>query len=473
MTLIEFSGREVVRRIQAREVTCAEVMATVLDRIGAVNDRVNALVSLRDRDALMAEAAAADAALAAGGPTGPLFGLPIAVKDLANVAGMRTSMGSPITEGTTAPADDLFVERMRAAGAIFIGKANSPEFGLGSHTINPVFGPTLNPYAPDRSAGGSSGGSGAALAMRMQWLCDGSDAMGSLRNPAGWNNVYGFRPSWGRIPPDPGGDVVMHPLSTMGPMARDVEDLALLLDVMAGPDPRAPFGPVPDSFAGRVDTDVKGRRIAFMGDWGGAWPTEEGVLPLCAAAAQVFADLGCTVEEVASPFPAAELWDSWTTLRSFSVVGRLGPLYANPRTRTQLPPQAIWEVERGLALSSNDILRASTIRSRWHAAAADLFAAYDAFILPTAQCFPFPVGDRHPTRIGDTKLDTYHRWMECVIPASLGGFPALGAPAGFSAAGLPIGIQIVGRYGDDLGVLQLGQAYHAATGWPQRHPPAA
>jgi len=473
MTLTDLSGREIARRIAARDTSAVEVMTAALDRIAAVNGRVNALVSLRDRDALLAEAATADRALDAGTPAGPLHGMPIAVKDLANVAGLRTSMGSPITEGTISAADDLFVARMRQAGAIFIGKANAPEFGLGSHTFNPVFGATRNPYAPDRSAGGSSGGSAAALAMRMQWLCDGSDAMGSLRNPAGWNNVYGFRPSWGRIPPDATGDVVMHPLSTMGPMARDVEDLALLLDVMAGPDPQAPFGPAPERFAGRLDAELKGRRIAWAADWGGAYPMEEGVLALCEAALDTFSDLGCEVETIAPPFPADDLWESWTTLRAFSVLGRLGPLYDRSGTRAQLRDVAVWEVEKGLALTPRDILRASTLRSRWHAAAAQLFARYDALILPTAQCFPFPVEQPHPTRIAGRGLDTYHRWMECVIPASLAGLPALGAPAGFSPEDLPMGIQIIGPYGGDLGVLQLGAAYHGATGWPDRRPPEA
>lgn len=471
MDLTRESGREITRRIASRELRVTEVMQATLDRIEAVNGSVNAIVSLRDADELMDEARGADRALDAGAPAGPLYGLPIAVKDLANAAGMRNSMGSPLTEGTVSESDDLFVSRMRAAGALLIGKANAPEFGLGSHTFNPVFGPTLNPYAPDRSAGGSSGGSAAALAMRMQWLCDGSDAMGSLRNPAGWNNVYGFRPSWGRVPPDPGGDVVMHPLSTAGPMARDIDDLALLLDVMAGPDPRVPFGPAPDGFAGRTNAEVKGRRIAWGGDWGGAWPMEDGVLALCEQALGAFTDMGCEVEAIEPPFPAEELWESWTTLRSLSVLGGRGALYDDPASRDRLRDVVIWEIEQGRALTPQAILRASALRSRWHAAAARLFERYDAMILPTAQCFPFPVDTTYPKTLGGQSMDTYHRWMECVVPASLAGLPALGAPAGFSAEGLPMGIQIIGRYGADLSVLQLGQAYHAATGWPDRRPP--
>ena len=471
MTLTDLTARALSDKISAREVSCVEVMQAALDRIAAVNGPINAIVSLRPAEDLLAEAAEADAALADGATPGPLFGMPIAVKDLANVAGLPTSRGSPITANDIAAEDDVAIARMRAAGAIFIGKTNTPEFGLGSHTFNPVHGATRNPYGLDRTAGGSSGGAGAALAARMQWVCDGSDAMGSLRNPAGWNAVYGFRPSWGRIPPDAGGDVVMHPLSTLGPMARDVDDLAMLMDVMGGPDPRAPFGPAPETYAGRLDADLTGRRIAWLGDWGGAWPMEDGVLATCEAALSALSDAGCVIETPAPPFPAADLWQSWTTLRSFSVIGRQGVYYDDPATRDQLRDVAVWEVERGLALAPRDILRASAIRSRWHAAAADFFARYDAYVVPSAQCFPFPVDWKYPETLAGRTMDTYHRWMECVIPASLGGLPALGAPAGFNDAGLPIGVQIVGRYGGDMGVLQLGQAWEKAHDWAARRPP--
>ncbi|MGR3322692.1 MAG: amidase [Pseudooceanicola sp.] len=471
MSLTELTGRDVLRRIAERDVSCVEVMTEALDRIAAVNGQVNAIVSLRDRAELLDEAGAADQAIAQGAAPGPLHGLPVAVKDLANAAGLPTSMGSPISAGTVAKEDDLAIGRMRAAGAIFIGKTNTPEFGLGSHTFNPVHGATRNPYDPARSAGGSSGGAGAALAARMQWLCDGSDMMGSLRNPAGWNNVYGFRPSWGRVPPDPGGDVVMHPLSTLGPMARDVDDLALLLDVMAWPDPRVPLGPVPERYEGRVAVEVRGRRVAWCGDWGGAWPVEPDLLEASRDALSSFADMGVEVVEIGAPFPAEELWQAWIDLRSFAVAARIGPAHARPELRNQLRDVEVWEVERGLALTPAEILRASAIRSRWHAAAAGLFADYDALVLPTAQCWPFAVETPYPDTLAGQPMDTYHRWMECVVPASLLGLPALGVPAGFGPAGLPFGLQFVGRYGGDLGVLQLGHAWHGATGWPQRRPP--
>ncbi|MGH1424792.1 MAG: amidase [Pseudooceanicola sp.] len=471
MGLIDLSGAEVIRRMTAGEVSCVDVMTAALDRIDAVNGPLNAIVSMRDPASLIAEAEAADRARTAGEAVGPLFGLPIAVKDAANAAGLETSKGSPILAGQIAKSDDLAIGRMRAAGAIFIGKTNIPEFGLGSHTFNPVHGASINPYGPGRTPGGSSGGAAAALAARMQWLCDGSDMMGSLRNPAGWNNVYGFRPSWGRVPPDPGGDVIMHPLTTLGPMARDVTDIALLLDVMAGPAPRVPFAPRAEAYSGRINADVTGRRVAWAADWGGAWPMERGILDTCETALDRFRDIGIEVERIDPPFPAEELWDSWVTLRQLAVAGRIGPVYARPDLRAKLRDVAIWETEAGLALSAEQILRASAIRSRWHSAAADLFTRFDAVILPTAQCWPFPVETPYPTEIGGVAMDTYHRWMECVIPASLGGFPSLGAPAGFGADGLPIGLQIIGRYGDDLGVLQIGQAWHEATRWPQERPP--
>jgi amidase len=284
--------------LEARQISAVELMQATLDRIGAVNPGVNAVVSLRDPDMLLAEAQAADNAPRKGW----LHGIPLAVKDLADVAGIPTSMGSPAFADFIPKADCGMVARMRAAGGLFIGKTNTPEFGLGSHTFNPVHGATLNPYDGNtRTVGGSSGGAAAALAARMIAVTDGSDMMGSLRNPAGWCNVYGMRPSWGRIPADPVGDTFMHPLATLGPMARNPRDMAALLEVQAGPDRRVPFGLPKATFLEGIDADVKGRRIGWLGDWGGAYPMEAGVLDQVAGAVQGFADLGCTVEAVRGP----------------------------------------------------------------------------------------------------------------------------------------------------------------------------
>ena len=455
--------------LDSGRVSVEELMRATLARIAQENPRVNALVSLREAEPLLAEARAADAVPVAD--RGALHGLPIAIKDLAHVAGLPTSMGSPILAGQVAPKDDLMVARMRAAGAIFIGKSNTPEFGLGSHTFNPVHGATGNAYDPAFSAGGSSGGAAVALACRMVALADGSDMMGSLRNPAGWNNVYGMRPSWGRVPDAAEGETFLHSLSTSGPMARSPRDLALLLQVQAGPVPARPFGLPAETFTGRLTASVNGRRVAWLGDWGGAYAMEAGVLSTCEAALAGFADLGIRVEALAPPFAAADLWRSWLELRVFANASRLGPLYQNPAWRRQLKPAAIWEVENGLALTLEAVQAASLIRSRWYATAAQLFETYDALILPTAQVWPFPVGQVHPQIIAGRAMDTYHRWMEVVIPASLIGLPAVSVPAGFGAGGLPMGLQVIGRHGDDLGVLQLAEAWHQATHWPTRRPP--
>jgi amidase len=455
-------------RLARREVSAADVMEATLDRIDRVNPGLNAIVSLRDRDALMAEARAADEAPRKGW----LHGIPIAVKDLAETAGIATTMGSPVFAANVPKTDAGMVARMKAAGAIVIGKTNVPEFGLGSHTTNPVFGPTLNPYAPDRTPGGSSGGAAVALAARLLPVADGSDMMGSLRNPAGWCNVYGFRPTWGRVPGDPVEDTYLHRLSTDGPMGRSPEDILALLRTQSAADPRWPGAPWPP-LDGSLDAEVRGRRVAWARDWGGAFPMEDGLLSLCQTALSTFADLGVAVEPVPPPHPAEALWDSWTTLRSFSVATRLAPIWANEAARVRLNAQALWEVERGRALSALDLQRASALRSGWLRRAVEFFGTYDALILPTAQVFPFDLTLPWPKEIAGRAMDTYHRWMEVMIPASLLGLPALAVPAGFDARGLPMGLQIIGAPGRDMEVLQLGQAWHRATGWPTRRPPPA
>ncbi|WP_407492079.1 amidase [Pseudooceanicola sp. MF1-13] len=467
MTLTDLSATKLLAMLHAREVTAAEVMQACLDCIAQENPPLNAIVALKDTDALMEAAAQADK----DGPSGALWGLPMAVKDTANAVGFPGTLGSPILAKFIPKRDDLHVARMRAAGAIFIGKTNVPEFGLGSHSVNPVYGATRNPYDTGRSVGGSSGGAAASLASRMQWAVDGSDMMGSLRNPAGWANVYGFRPSFGLVPADPDRDLYLHPLATSGPMARSPEDLALLLDVQAGRDPRVPSSYDDGPFATQLDADLKGRRVAWLGDWGGAWPMDDGVIATCEAALNTFDMLGCTVESLPAPFPAEDLWQSWIDLRSFAVAGSLGPLYDNPDYRPLIREDAIWEIERGRALSAQQIMRASSIRSNWFRKASELFQTYDALIAPTAQVWPFPVDWAHPKQIAGQQMDTYHRWMECVIPCSLIGLPGVAVPAGFGDNGLPMGLQFIGPHRGDLGVLQLAQGWHQATGWPDKRPP--
>ncbi len=436
------------------DLTAVTLMQATLDRITLCNTDLNAIVSLRDPDALMAEAAAADATPQKGW----LHGIPLAVKDLADAAGLPTTMGSPAFGAGVAQTSGVMVQRLQDAGAIVIGKTNTPEFGLGSHTFNPVFGATQNAIQPGRSAGGSSGGAAVALASGMVCIADGSDMMGSLRNPAGWNGVWGLRPTFGLVPAEPDGDLFLHPLSTGGPMARHPRDIALLLDTMAGQDLRQPFGRDHWPLAPHLDADVSGRRIGWLGDWGGAWPMDDGVLDHTAAQVARFADLGCVVVDCPPPFSAAALWDAWTVLRSFAIAASLGPLYDQPASRAALKEAAIWEIERGRALTGAQVQRASLIRSDWFRAATRLFDTYDALALPTAQCWPFPIDWTYPQTIAGQAMDTYHRWMSVVIPASLIGLPALAIPLPLSR-GRPMGLQLMGRPLGDLGLLQLGQGW--------------
>lgn len=467
MELWQQSASDLSRMIAARKVAPSEVMAAHLDRIDAVNGAVNAVVSLRDRDDLMAEALVADDAE----PAGWLHGLPMAVKDLCATKGLRTTWGSRLFADFVPVKDDLLAARMRGAGAIFIGKTNTPEWGHGSHSFNPVHGVTRNPYDLARTAGGSSGGAAAGLATRMLPVADGSDMMGSLRNPAAFCNVYGFRPTWGLVPGDAEGDTHLATLATEGPMGRSVEDVARLLTVQAGVNPEVPFGRAGADFSAALSGEVKGKRIGWLGDWGGAYPTEPGILPLCESALQVFEGLGAQVEAIAPPFPAAQLWRAWTTLRAMLNAGSMKALYDDPAKRARIKPESLWEIEQGRDLTAQAVYEASVIRSRYYAHMARLFTRFDAVVLPSAQVWPFPVEWRWPQAINGVAMDTYHRWMEVVIPISLIGLPALSVPVGFSAQGLPMGMQIAGKVGADAAVLALGQAYHLATDWPGRRPP--
>ena len=466
MDLSQVSATGLLADLQAGRLSVVDLMQATLDRIAQVNGQVNAIVALRDAEALLQEAEQADKAETRG----PLHGLPIAVKDLVNVAGIPSTCGSPSLKDFVPDTDDELARRLRAAGAILIGKTNTPEFGLGSHTFNPVYGETRNPYDPSRTCGGSSGGAAVALATGMLALADGSDMMGSLRNPAAWNNVYGMRPSWGRVPSEPVGEMFLHQLSTLGPMARSPEDIGLLLDVLSGPDPRHPLaGPsTPVSPVKACNPD--GMRIGWLGNWDRAFPMEEGILSLCEQALGVFSNLGCQVEAVDPPFAAEDMWESWETLRSWAISNSLAPLY---EARAELKDSAIWEIERGLAMTGRQVQRASAIRSDWFRRAAELFEHYDALVLPSAQVWPFDVSQPYPTQINGVRMDTYHRWMQVTLPVSLIGLPALAVPAGFGATGLPMGMQLFGKRGSDAELLSLGAAYHAATRWPQTRPALA
>jgi amidase len=444
-------------------------MSAWITHVHATNGALNALVSLRDPDVLLAEARALDDVT----PKGWLHGIPFAIKDLIATAGLRTTWGSPLYRDHVPVTDDLVAARLRASGAVFAAKTNVPEWGQGSHSFNPVFGVTRNPYDLTRSAGGSSGGAAAALAARMAWVADGSDMMGSLRNPAAFCNVYGFRPTWGLVPQDADGDTYLSTLSTEGPMARTVEDIARLLLVLAGENPAVPFPrPVPDVLT-TLDRGIRDLRIGWLADWGGAYPMEPGILDRCEAALRQLEGMGATVEPLPPPFPAEKLWSAWVTLRAMLNAGGKQALAEDPAKRALTKAETIWEIEQGMGLTARAVYEASLIRSRWHAHAARMFDRFDAVVLPSAQVWPFPADWRWPEEIAGRKMDTYHRWMEVVVPASLIGLPALSVPVGFSDTGLPMGMQIIGRSGDDAGVLAIGQAWHLATEWPQRRPPLA
>jgi amidase len=467
------SGLALAEAIWSREVSCVEVMTAYLDHIERLNPRVNAIVALRDRAELLAEAKEKDAQIARGEATGPLHGLPFAVKDLFPVKGMRTTSGSLILKDFVAPADNVMVTRQRKAGAIIIGKTNTPEFGLGSHTYNAVYGATRNAYDQSRSAGGSSGGAAVALALRMLPLADGSDYGGSLRNPAGWNNVFGFRTSFGRIPAD-GRDAWLPSMGVLGPMARDVRDLALLLSVQSGYDDRVPLSmdASPAIFQGPLETDLKGKRIAWVGNFNSAIPYEAGVLDLCRNALKVFESLGCIVEDAVPDYSIEKIWRAWQNLRAWQSGGNLLAYYRDPAKRALMKPEAVFEVESGLKLSAFDITAASAVRTEWYGVVRAFFERYDYFIVPTAQLFPFDIDLHWPREIAGRKMTTYHEWMKGMLPVTMAGCPALAVPAGFNAQGLPIGIQIVAPNHAELACLRLGYAYDAMTNWSStRLPP--
>ncbi len=457
--------------IGAKRVSCREVMAAFLDHIERFNPKVNAIVSLQPRDTLLAQAEDRDRELARGQRRGWMHGFPHAVKDLAPTRGLRTTWGSPLLD-TTPVEDAIFVERIRNSGAIIIGKTNVPESGMGSQTYNSIFGTTLNPWDLSKTAGGSSGGAAAALALRMLPVADGSDMMGSLRNPAAYNNVLALRPSYGRVP-SAEIELFFGQLMVAGPMARSAADLALLLSVMAGPDARAPFSIDEDAaiFTHILERDFQGTRLAWLGDLGGYLPMEPGIVELCRAALKGLEAIGCAVEESGLGFPPERMWASWLTLRHWLIAGGMGVLYNDPAKRAQMKPEAVWEVERGIKLSAQDVYQASVERSELYRAVLKLFDSYEYLALPSAQVFPFDANTHWPRTVNGVAMDTYHRWMEVVVLASMLGFPVANVPVGFSRDGLPMGMQIIGRRHADFSVLQLAHAYEQSTRWLRDYRP--
>ncbi|HEY1572534.1 MAG TPA: amidase [Pseudonocardiaceae bacterium] len=457
---------ELAALLRQREISARELLDVHLERIAATNDDVNAIVTLC-ADRAMAEASAADEDLAHGVDVGPLHGLPIAVKDTHATAGVRTTQGSPLFADHVPDTDELLVERERAAGAIVVGKSNVPEFAAGSHTVNPVFGPTRNPYDTSRSAGGSSGGGAVALACGMVPLADGSDMGGSLRNPASFNNVVGFRTSPGRVPSWPS----VTPWATLGvqgPLGRTVADAALLLSVQAGPDSRSPTAidqPGAD-FRQALDADVSGLRLAWSPDLGGAVPVEPSVTEALEARLGAFADLGCTVERACPDFTGADM--VFRTLRAWQFELRLGAL--RDRHPDRMKATLIWNIDEGRKLLGTDIARAEQTHAELYHRMRLFFGDYDALLLPVSQVPPFDLTLEYPTVVAGVPQDTYLDWMRSAYFVSVTGSPAISVPAGFTSDGLPVGLQIVGAHRDDLGVLRLAHAFEQATHVGDRRP---
>jgi amidase len=469
MTEIAFTpARELAARLAARELSAVDVMRAFLAQIERLNASVNAIVTLRPGDEVLAAAAAADRALAAGETVGPLHGLPIAIKDLSLTRGLRTTFGSTLYRNFVPTSDELYVARLRRAGAIVIGKTNTPEFGAGSQTFNALFGATRNPYDLGKTCGGSSGGAAAALACGLLPLADGTDLGGSLRNPASFCNVVGFRPSPGRVPRlnARAGDT----LGVHGPMARDVADLALLLSVMAGPDARDVQSlPEPGgSFRELGERDFAGTRLAWSEDLG-RYPVEPAVTAVCNAVRPVFAELGCEVVNDEPDFAGAD--ELFQTLRAAGYAAALARDLE--RGRAQLKDTVVWNIERGLTLTPADLERSANIQTALDARVAKFFSAYEFLVLPTVQVLPFPVEIEWPREIDGVAMQTYVDWMASCYAISCLRAPAISVPCGFSPEGLPVGLQIVGRAGCDFEVLRLAHAFEQATRHALRRPPLA
>lgn len=449
--------------IHARELSCREVMAAYLERIHRVNPAFNAIVSLADDAALLREADALDTELAQGRSRGWLHGLPQAIKDAAPAAGFPTTSGSPLQRHNVAAIDGLMTSRMKAAGAVVIGKTNMPEFGLGSHTFNEVFGATRNAWDPQVSAGGSSGGAAVAVAQRLLPLADGSDFMGSLRNPAAWNHIFGLRPSQGRVPMWPRLDQWVDQLAIEGPMARTVADLARLLAVQSGPDPRTPLAlhaPLAPFVPPQDTTALRGLRIGWLADLRGHLPMEDGLLATNERALQTLAREGAIVEPASLGFDAEKLWQAWLLWRRALVAPRIALHLADPTARAQIKPEALWEHDQAQGLAVGDFMRASATRTAFQARMLQHFERFDVLALPATQVWPFPIEERWPKQIAGRAMQTYHQWMEVTLYATFAGLPAISLPAGFHDNGRwPAGLQLIGRPQGDAELLQVSAAY--------------
>ena len=457
---------DILELIRNKKLSAREILQAHLQQIHRVNPKVNAVVTLVPEEQLMAQALAADESLAKGNWLGPLHGLPVGVKDLHETRGIRTTYGSPLHRDFIPDFDCRVVQREKNAGAIVIGKTNVPEFGLGSQTFNPVFGPTRNPYDVTKTCGGSTGGGCVALACGMVPLADGSDLGGSLRNPPNFCNVVGIRPSPGRVSNVPT-QLGWFTLSVPGPVARNVTDCAFFLSVLAGFDPDSPISidqPGNQFAQPLADRNFKGVRVAMFKDMGLPWDPE--VKSAVKAQGKIFESLGCIVEEDEPDFRDADecfvAWRHWSTELAF------GDLLA--AHGDQLNEYIHWHVAEGRKLTGPYLSRLEGKRTALYHRICEFKGKYDYFILPVNQVLPFDVNTRYPTEIAGVKMESYIAWMKSAYYISTTGNPAMSVPCAFSSSGLPIGIQIVGRHHDDWGVLQLGYAFEQATQIGKRRP---
>ena len=468
---LHFTGAaKLARLIRARKVSATEVMRAFIAQIERVNPRVNAIVTFLPERARK-EARALDRRLAnrRTATPGPLAGLPIAYKDLVATKGIRTTLGSRVYADQVPTQDHLIVERLRAAGAITIGKTNTPEFGAGSQTFNKVFGATRNPYDLSKTSGGSSGGAAAAVACGMLPFADGSDLAASLRNPGNYCNVVGFRPTPGRVP-NAGGANVWDSLAVLGAIGRTVADTALLLSAMAGPDARIPLSrPEPGrNFARPLGRNFRRVKIAWTSDFGGL-PMDLRVTDVLEKQRTVFESLGCTIEQACPDFSGAT--EAFETLRAISFAHRYAPLLAS--RRSELKDTVIWNIEQGLALDGARVARATALRSELFSRMQGFLGRYEFLLGPVNQLPPFPVETEWPKEIAGAQMHNYLDWMKSCYYVTITGHPAISVPAGFTPDGLPVGIQIVGRYGGDFGVLQLARAFESANEVWMRRPAVA
>ena len=459
------TATELARCLRSKELSAVEVMETHLAQIERVNPKVNAIVTPLAESALK-EARAADESLAHGRPLGRLHGLPVAHKDLAVTKGIRTTFGSPIFRDFIPEEDALIVERLKKAGAISVGKTNTPEFGAGSQTFNQLFGETLNPYDTTKTCGGSSGGAAVALACGMVPIADGSDMGGSLRNPASFCNVVGLRPSPGRVPSWPN-QAAWVDLGVEGPMARTVADVALMLGAIAGPDSRSPFSiSEPGSaFSRSLERDFSAVRVAWSRDLGGL-PVDRRVTDVLEEQRRVFEELGCVVEESEPDFGAAD--EVFKVLRAWSFELNFGELL--DKHRDELKETVIWNIEEGRKLSGPQLGIAQRERTELYHRVRVFLESHEFLVLPVSQVPPFDIAHRYVAEIEGIAMTTYIDWMKSCYYITVAGLPAISVPAGFTEEGLPVGAQIVGRSRDDFGVLQLAHAVEQATGFWRNRP---